>query len=129
MTTNKPTSWKIAALPTLTLFTSAGTLICCALPALLVSLGMGAALAGLVSTVPQLIWLSDHKIEVFALSGIALVLSAIVQYKQRYAPCPADPAQAKACSRLRLLSRWILGVSVAIYAVGFFFAFLAIKVF
>ena len=34
---------------TLTLLASSGTLVCCVLPAALVSLGAGAALAGLVS--------------------------------------------------------------------------------
>jgi hypothetical protein len=34
----------------------------------MVSLGMGAVLAGLVSDFPQLVWLSKHKIEVFGLA-------------------------------------------------------------
>jgi len=48
----------------LTLFTSASTLICCALPALLVAIGAGSVMAGLVSNVPQLIWLSKHKVKI-----------------------------------------------------------------
>ena len=38
----------------LSLFTSTGTLICCALPALLVSIGAGAVMAGLIEAVPQI---------------------------------------------------------------------------
>ena len=49
-----------SVLPTLTLFGSFSTLLCCALPALLVSLGAGAVTIGLVSAVPQLIWLLCH---------------------------------------------------------------------
>ena len=48
--------------PTLSLFASAGTLVCCALPALFVTLGAGAALAGLVGEFPQLVWLSTYKL-------------------------------------------------------------------
>ena len=39
------------------LLASSGTLVCCVLPAVMVSLGAGATLAGLVTAVPQLIWL------------------------------------------------------------------------
>jgi hypothetical protein len=40
---------------------ASGTLVCCVLPAVMVALGAGAALAGLVTSVPQLVWLSAHK--------------------------------------------------------------------
>lgn len=44
---------------------SAATLVCCVLLAVLAALGAGATLAGLVSAVPQLIWLSACKALVF----------------------------------------------------------------
>lgn len=44
--------FKQAFLPTLSLFTSVGTLLCCALPALLVTLGAGAVFASLVKQCP-----------------------------------------------------------------------------
>ena len=53
---------KTKHLSLLTLFTSGGTLICCALPALLVSLGAGAVMASVVSSVPQIVWFSEHKL-------------------------------------------------------------------
>ena len=121
--------YKQAILPTLSLFTSFGTLICCALPALFVTLGMGAAVAGLVSAAPWLVWLSAHKQSVFAVAGCLLVLSAIMQWRARFAPCPADPAQARACRNLRIISISILIFSVVVYMVGFFFAFLAADLF
>lgn len=121
--------YKQTIAPTLSLFTSAGTLICCALPALLVTLGMGATLAGLVSNVPWITAISDYKGYVFAWAGFMLALSTYIQWRGRYAPCPADPAKAKACSRLRKVSWFILGFSIVIYAIGFFFAFLAADMF
>ena len=63
----------------LTLFTSASTLFCCALPALLVTIGAGSVMAGLVSNVPQLIWLSKHKTLVFVFAGSMLLLSALLR--------------------------------------------------
>lgn len=116
-------------IPFLGLFTSVGTLVCCALPALLVTLGMGAALAGIVSNIPWLVALSAHKGIVFTIAGIMLGLSAFIQWRGRHAPCPADPVQARVCARLRRLGYWALMISVAVYGVGFFFAFLAAEIF
>ncbi len=121
--------WRQTVLPTLSLFTSMGTLVCCALPALLVTLGMGATLAGFIGAVPWITAISDYKAYVFAAAGIMLTLAAIMQWRARFAPCPADPAKAKACMRLRKISWGILGFSILIYLIGFFFAFLAADIF
>ena len=44
----------------------------------------------------------------------------------RNAPCPVDEKQAKACMFLRKFSLYTIIVSIIIYIVGFFFAFLAV---
>ncbi|WP_199555879.1 hypothetical protein [Sandaracinobacteroides hominis] len=111
--------------PTLSLFASASTLLCCALPALLVTLGLGASLAGLVSAAPWLVALSKYKIWLFAGSGLMLLFAGWMTWKARSLPCPVDPAAARACRRLRAFSAGVIGISAAIWAVGFFFAFLA----
>jgi hypothetical protein len=112
-------------LPTLTLFGSLSTLLCCALPALLVSLGAGAAVIGLVSTFPQLIWLSEHKVGLFIFAGIMLLVSGVSRYMTRNAPCPIDPMEAMACKKLRRISFGIFLFSFVAYGIGFFFAFIA----
>ncbi len=112
---------------TIALFSSFSTLLCCALPAFLVSLGAGAAVIGLVSIFPQLIWLSQHKVGLFTFAGIMLTVSAIMRYLNRAAPCPADPAQAKACMRLLRWSRGVFIFSLVMYLLGFYFAFIAAK--
>lgn len=116
-------------LPTLSLFTSIGTLLCCALPALLITLGMGAALAGLVSAAPWITVIAEYKAYVFAFAGGMLFVATIMQWRARNAPCPADPIKAKACTRLRIISWVLLGISIIIYLIGFFFAFLAADLF
>jgi hypothetical protein len=58
----------------LSLFTSLGTLLCCALPSLLVLLGLGATVASFLSAVPWLVTLARHKVWVFTVSG-ALIAS------------------------------------------------------
>lgn len=116
-----------AAITFLTLLTSSGTLICCALPALFVTLGLGAAFGGFVSAFPQLIWLSEHKIALFVFAGAMLSVAGFFQWRARYAPCPIDPALARACLKTRRLSRIIYFISLAVYLTGFFFAFVAAK--
>lgn len=107
------------------LFTSASTLICCALPALLVAIGAGAALSSLVSNVPQLIWISEHKVSVFGFAGAMLLMAGWLQWNARNAPCPADPALAETCRHTRRNALRIYWVSVAMFVIGAWFAFVA----
>ncbi len=110
--------------PTLSLFASTSTLLCCALPALLITIGAGAVMAGLTAAVPGIMWLSSNKGPLFIASGILLSASAFMQWRARNAPCPADPEQAAACNALRVLSRRIFIGSTAVYVTGVFFAYL-----
>jgi hypothetical protein len=112
----------------LTILSSFSTLACCALPAALVSIGAGAALASVVTAAPQLVWLSEHKIPLFAFAGFMLALSGVSAYRNRNAPCPADPAQAKSCMRLRRWSGRIFSFSAVLYVISFFFAFLLSRI-
>lgn len=107
------------------LFTSGGTLICCALPALLVGIGAGAAMSSLVTNVPQLVWFSEHKVEVFLFAALMLLLSGGLQWRARRLPCPADPALAAACMATRKVSWHVYLFSVLIFLIGGFFAFVA----
>jgi hypothetical protein len=108
------------------LFLSTGTLLCCALPALLVTLGLGAALAGLVTAVPQLVWFSEHKDAFFLFAALMQAAGGAMQWRARHLPCPADPALAAACMRTRRASLIVYAAALSIYAIGFFFAYLAI---
>jgi len=105
------------------LLASSATLVCCVLPAVLVSLGAGAALVGLVSTFPQLVWLSEHKSWVFGLAGVLLVASGAMLWHARRLACPADPAAARSCTRLRRISAVLYGVAAASFLLGGAFAF------
>src|SRR5262245_24366856 len=108
----------------LSVFTSGSTLICCALPALMVAIGAGAALAGLVSAVPQLVWLSEHKVPLFAIAGPMLAVAGVLQWQARKAAaCPPDPALGAACEITKDYSLRVYWASVAIYLIGAFFAF------
>ena len=87
------------------------------------SLGAGATLAGLVSAVPQLVWLSERKAMVFGIAGVMLLVSALMLWNARRLPCPVDPRAARACIRLRRLSHWLFGCAALLYLVGALYAF------
>jgi hypothetical protein len=107
-----------------TLLASTATLLCCVLPAVLVSLGAGAVVVGLVSTFPQLVWLSEHKFAVFGVAGALLALSSAMIWRARRLPCPVDPVAARSCARLRRISSVLFGVSLLAWIAGATFAFL-----
>lgn len=109
----------------LSLFTSGSTLICCALPATMVAIGSAATLTALVGNFPQLIWISEHKGLVFGLAGAMLLIAGYLQWQARNAPCPADAALAAVCAKTRQNALRIYWLSVGIFAVGAFFAFIA----
>jgi hypothetical protein len=112
----------------LALFTSLGTLLCCALPSLFVLLGLGATVASVLSAAPWLISLSHHKGWAFAISG--MLIAGNFFYVYRLAPrlcgavgeaCPADGAAA--CITASRVSRTALWISAATWVTGFFTAF------
>lgn len=106
----------------LLLFTTSGTLICCAIPITLVSLGLGASVASMASAAPWLVTLSMYKGWMFALSGILIALSAWAVYRPGRT-CPADPEIAAACARADTWNRRFIIFSGIIWCVGFFAAF------
>ena len=108
----------------LTLFTSSGTIVCCAIPALLVSIGAGAALSSLITVFPQLVILSVYKIPIFIGAFMMLIISGILQYRSRNLPCPANKNLANACTRTRKISLIIYFASVGIFIIGLLFAFI-----
>ncbi len=111
----------------LALFASSGTLICCALPITLVTLGMGAAVASLTSSLPWLITLSLHKQWIFLFSGLMLAFSGWLLYRPGRS-CPTDPALAEQCQRMHRWNLRIWRTSVWIWCIGFMAAYLALPV-
>lgn len=117
-----------ALLNYLSLFTSFGTLLCCALPSLLVLLGLGATLAGLLSLLPWLVTLSHHKNWVFLISGALIVGNFVYTYalappfRRQTQMCPADSPDA--CNTASAMSRAVLWISASIYSLGLFTAYI-----
>ena len=91
----------------LSLFASSSTLICCALPALFVALGAGAAFASLITVFPFLIVLSQYKLYITLFAFVMICIAGYANYKTYHMPCPADPELGRACLQTRRRSRYI----------------------
>jgi mercuric ion transport protein len=108
------------------LCTSVGTLLCCALPSLLVLAGLGASVASTLSSLPWLVTLSRHKQWTFAVSGSLIALSFLNMYylSPRLKANACAPDHPSACESASKFSKALLWVSATIYLVGFFSAYL-----
>jgi mercuric ion transport protein len=118
---------RAALLNYFSLFSSFSTLICCALPSVLVLLGMGTAVASLLSAAPWLVSLSRHKVWTFSIAGTLIAASFIMTYLvaprlQRGVACAADDPTT--CGEVSKLSRVVLWGSALIWSGGFFVAYL-----
>jgi len=118
---------RAALLNYFSLFTSLSTLLCCALPSVLVLLGMGSAVASVLSAAPWLVSLSRHKIWIFSVAGTLIASSFVVTYliaprlRQEDA-CDADDPST--CNQVSKVSRMILWFAAVVWCGGFFVAYL-----
>ncbi|HEY8715508.1 MAG TPA: hypothetical protein VIM00_09005 [Candidatus Acidoferrum sp.] len=108
------------------LFTSVGTLLCCALPSLLVLAGLGASVASTLSALPWLVNLSRHKDWTFGVSGTLIALSFLNMHylAPRWRAKACAPGEPSACEETSKVSKVFMWLSVGIYAIGFFVAYI-----
>lgn len=114
-----------AILSYFSLFTSLSTLLCCALPSVLVLFGLGASIASMLSFIPWLVTLSRHKQWTFSISGLLIALSFVNTYyiAPRIRAKQCSPDNPSACEDASKLSKFLLWLSAGIYTVGAFVAY------
>jgi hypothetical protein len=112
----------------LSLFTSIGTLLCCALPSLLVLFGLGATVASALSAAPWLVTMSHHKHWVFVAAGLMIAGNFVYVYgiapKLQAKSGACDPKDPAACQTASRFSRIVLWCSAGLYMIGCFTAYL-----
>ena len=108
----------------ISLLASSTTLICCALPALLVTLGAGATLASLTNIFPQLIVISHYKVSISIGTLLILFIAGIFIKKAESLPCPVDPMLRDICLKTRKRSKVMFYTSVIIFLLASFFTYL-----
>lgn len=116
---------KESLLPFFGLFTSISTILCCALPIILVTLGMGAVFASLTASFPFITWLAERSIYLFAIATILLLIGGYFIFIKPQS-CPADKKLAEMCSKTKKFNKIIWWLSVMILAISFFFKYILI---
>lgn len=111
----------------LTLFVTSSTLLCCALPVVMVSLGLGAAMANLNYNMPGLLFLAGHKLWTLSLSALLLLFLAWIIWRPNQT-CPTDPTLAVLCQKTKRWNQRIFWLSVGIWCLGFFFSYLLLPI-
>ena len=147
----KPAKRPASAVPVkmtsiLSLFASSSTLICCALPILLTTLGLGSALFSLVEGLPFLSTLTANKNHLFVLVLVLLGLNywwvfhpnrrlRLFGFGQKNAPAsgcevsPDDPKRLSPCDAGNHFARRMFKISLVIYCIGLFFAYLLLPIY
>ena len=116
MLDNSRVSW-------LALFVSSGTLVCCALPILLITLGLGSVVAAMTMRYPLLVTLSEYEGWMFGVSAALLGLTAWLTW-WRPVHCPAEPGLAERCKHTRVINQRIFWAAVLVWSIGFTARFL-----
>lgn len=106
-----------------TLFVSCGTLLCCAFPILLVSMGFGAVVASLNYNIPGLMLFAEHPVWTLSLSALLLTFLAWVIWRPNQT-CPTAPELAATCQAAKIWNQRIFWASTVTWGIGFFFSIL-----
>lgn len=114
--------WQQSFSSFLALFTSAGTLICCALPAMIVAIAGGSALVSLISTFPWLVALSQYSHWIFLGAGIMIFLSGLLIFRPK-GSVACSVTGGKGCQAAGRFQKIIFWISAIIYVIGLFAAY------
>lgn len=111
----------------LSLFTSTGTLSCCAWPAAVATIAGGSAVVAMISAMPWLIPLSRHKDWIFLAAVTLLVLHGIMLFWPKgTVVCSIDSGEG--CAVAGRFTKIMFRISVGIVAIGAFFAYALVPV-
>jgi len=108
-------------------FTSTGTLLCCALPAAIATVAGGAAVASLVSTFPWLIPISANKGWIFLTSGLMISLTALLLFRPN-GKVACSISGSKGCHVSGRFTKVMFWTSAGIYSIGAFFAYAIVPI-
>ena len=109
------------------LFTSTGTLFCCALPAAISTVAGGAAVGSFVSVFPWLIPLSRHKGWLFLASGVLIIVSGVFTLRPQ-GKLACSITGGGGCEVAGRFTKGMFWSSAGVYMVGVFFAYAIVPI-
>lgn len=121
-TSSNSQSWKQKASSFLALFTSAGTLICCALPAAVAAIAGGAAVTSMISIFPWMVPLSANKEWIFFGATVMIIISGILIYRPK-GRMTCSITGGEGCEVADRFTKFMFWASLIILLTGAFFAY------
>lgn len=115
-------NWKQKASSFLALFTSTGTLICCALPAAVAAFAGGAAVTSMISIFPWMVPLSANKEWIFLGAAVMLIISGVLIYRPK-GKVACSITGGEGCEVAGRFTKIMFWSSVTILLIGAFFAY------
>lgn len=126
-THSKSQTWKQKASSFFSLFTSTGTLICCALPAAVAAFAGGAAVTSMISIFPWMVPLSANKGWIFLGSAIMLIISGVLIYRPK-GKVACSVTGGEGCEVVGRFTKIMFWSSASIYIIGVFFAYALVPI-
>ena len=118
----KDQSWKQKLSSYLALFTSTGTLLCCALPSAVAAIAGGSAVVSMIGAFPWLVPLSQNKEWIFLGSGLMILLTALLIYRPK-GKVACSVTGGEGCEVAGRFAKVMFWASAGVYVVGAFFAY------
>ena len=103
-------------------FGSTGTLVCCAIPAVLSVIAGGAAVSAFVTVFPWVIPISRYKGWLFLVAGILLIINGVLTLKPKSKMVCAITG-GKGCEVAGGFTKVVFWFAVTVYCIGAFAAY------
>lgn len=123
----KSQTWKQKAASFFSLFTSTGTLICCALPAAVAAFAGGAAVTSIISIFPWMVPLSANKGWIFLGAALMLIISGVLIYRPK-GKVVCSVTGGESCEVAGRFTKIMFWASVTILLIGAFFAYAIVPI-
>ena len=104
------------------LIANGGVMLCCVLPAILVSLGLGSTLVTFLDNYPIFIEITKHKAYIFIGVFILLVINGVLIYRSQNQVCEIDEI-SKECDEVKSASKGIYIFSVIVYFISLYLSY------
>ena len=109
------------------LFLSSTSLFCCALPSLLVTLGMSSVVIFLTAHFQILVSISEYKFMLLLISGVLIILAQL-QINQIQQKCAWQKGGENVCASFVTVQKTILFVAKILWSIGFMTGYLLLPI-
>lgn len=104
------------------LISNGGVMLCCVLPAILVSLGLGSSLATFLSEYPIFIKITSYKDYIFLFVFFILSFNGYILYKNNKKVCEINNLN-KECIEVKRVSKLLYFISIFIFLISLYLSY------